>query len=350
MYLVPMIPPAQKAQRYAKQVRLLDVAEKADVSTASVSLFLSTDPDKQRRVGKDAQIRISEAVKELGYTQNKAASQLRRSRSDRICVVLSRLGVPFADELIQSVERVARQNGFNVLITTANTLADWKHVLDDVASGLADGVLADATELSADEISEAFEPLRVIKPCVIRHPDLTTEGFSISNYERTKAFKSILEYIEAKGHKTIAYVSHEQEVGTGRRFEILQKYIADTGAFEKPFVLTGAGGSLEAAEAARAILAQNPRPTVVLADSDRAAITIIAEFTRSGLSIPNDIAVIGCGNIENAKYCNPKLTTIGPRSVSLDEETRHLINCIVDGENKVRHFSTPWELFIRESG
>lgn len=345
-----MLPPAKKAQRYAKQVRLLDVAEKANVSTASVSLFLSTDPNKQRRVGKDAQQRISNAVKELGYSQNKAASQLRRSRSDRICVVLSRLGVPFADELIQSVDRVARQNGFNILITTANTLADWKHVLNDVASGLADGVLADATELSPSEIAEAFEPLRIIKPCVIRHPDLVSEGFSISNYGRTKAFKSILEYIRSQGHKSVAYVSHDQEAGTGRRFEILQNYIADTGAFKKLLVLTGADGGNEAAKAAHAILAQNPRPTVVLADSDRAAITIIAEFTRSGLSIPDDIAVIGCGNIENAEYCHPKLTTIGPRSVSLVDETRHLIDCIVGEENKVRHFSTPWELFIRESG
>jgi LacI family repressor for deo operon, udp, cdd, tsx, nupC, and nupG len=78
---------------------------------------------------------------------------------------------------------------------------------------------------------------------------------------------------------------------------------------------------------------------------------MIHEFQRAGLSVPGDIAVIGCGNAEEGAFSNPRLTTIGPQQVSLIDETNHLLDMIErSGGARHRRFTVPWRLYPRESG
>jgi LacI family repressor for deo operon, udp, cdd, tsx, nupC, and nupG len=80
-------------------------------------------------------------------------------------------------------------------------------------------------------------------------------------------------------------------------------------------------------------------------------VTVIEELQRAGVDVPGDIAVVGCGNAEEGYFANPRLTTIGPTTISLAEPTAHLIDRIQHkGTIEPRRFVLPWTLIVRDSG
>ena len=136
-----------------------------------------------------------------------------------------------------------------------------------------------------------------------------------------------------------------------RELSLARDFIASRGLPE-PVVLDGAQNREAVAIAAREIAAaSHPRPTAVLVESDFTAVTVIEELQRRGMSVPGDVAVIGCGNAEEGYYCNPRLTTIGPTWLSITEAAEHLIYIMQKGgKTTPRRFTIPWTLYIRESG
>src|SRR5688572_17725658 len=105
-------PAPARDELIGRQPTMADVARLAQVSTAAVSYLLSGRDELMRRVGAEAQERIRQAVESLGYIQNKTARHLRLQRTERLCVVLPRLGIPFADKMAQDIEAVAQRRGY----------------------------------------------------------------------------------------------------------------------------------------------------------------------------------------------------------------------------------------------
>jgi DNA-binding LacI/PurR family transcriptional regulator len=333
-----------------RQSTMADVARRAQVSTATVSYFLSGRSELMRRVGAEAQERISLAVRELGYVQNKTARHLRLQRTERICVLLPRLGIPFADTMAQDIEAAAHRRGFATIVVTAADYDGFRHVVHEIEGGLADGLIADADGLTVAELTELLEPLeRLGKACLMIHPAATGRAFSVVTHGRLEALKDVLGYIRDRGHRRIAYVQND----TGRhdpRSAAVRAFAAENG-LPAPIVMEGAEARGRAVERAREIAALQPRPSIVVVESDFSAVAMIGEFQRLGLAVPSDIAVIGFGNAEEGFFCNPRLSTIGPVSLSMTEATEHLLDIIT---NRVdagpRQFVVPWTLYPRESG
>ncbi len=329
----------------------MDVALEANVSTAAVSLCLSGDPAKLRRVGASTQARIKSAAARLGYVHNRVASQLRKARSDRLCVVLPQLGMPFSDQIAREFESAAMKSNLSTVVVTAGSERDWQRVVREVESGLADGIFAYADGMDPDVANRVFQPLVDSgRPCMILHPDARPEGLSTVNFRRRDALVEALEHLVAKGHRKLAYVCQEPGAFSGRRLVTLNDFFAarrDTHAM--PFVLPGAKSRKAAVQAVATILAQEDRPTAIVTESDFSAVAIIHELQRCGFSVPDDFAVVGCGNVESGLFCNPRLTTIGPQSVSFREEAEHLVQWVL-GEAKPKNFFSEWKLYIRESG
>jgi LacI family repressor for deo operon, udp, cdd, tsx, nupC, and nupG len=330
---------------------MADVARLAQVSTAAVSYFLSGQTDQLRRVGAEAQERIREAVETLGYVRNKTARHLRLQRTERICLLMPKLGIPFADKMAHDVDAVAHNHGFSTIVVTASGEEAYRRVLRDVEMGLADGVIADANGLEPDEISRLFETFSSVnRACLVIHPTAKGKGFSVLNYDWNGALSDALEHLVATGHTRVAYIQNRTR-SPNPRARLVRDFIASRGLPE-PIVLDGAQNREAVAIAAREIAAApHPRPTAVLVESDFTAVTVIEELQRRGLSVPGDVAVIGCGNAEEGYYCNPRLTTIGPTWLSITEAAEHLIDIMQKGgKTTPRRFTIPWTLYIRESG
>jgi LacI family repressor for deo operon, udp, cdd, tsx, nupC, and nupG len=332
---------------------MADVARAAGVSTAAVSYFLSGREDLLKRVGPEARERIGEAIASLSYVQNKTARHLRRQRTERICVLLPQLGIPFADKMAQDIYRAAQQRGYTTVVTTGKSVSTWRGVLQDVEAGLADGVIADAEPFSEEVIRDLFAPLvRANRPCLVLHPTAHIESISVVAHDRIGALGQALRHVVDQGHRRIAYVANPSAATPSPRVDFVRAFAGEhADRLDPPAILGGAYSRSTGVEVAREILALTPRPTTVLVESDFSAVAMIHEFQRAGLTVPSDIAVIGCGNAEEGAFSNPRLTTLGPLNVSLTEETDHLIDMIERRPGATPHrFQVPWRLYVRESG
>jgi LacI family repressor for deo operon, udp, cdd, tsx, nupC, and nupG len=329
---------------------MADVARLAEVSTAAVSYYLSDRKEHLSRVGPDARERIRAAIEQLGYVQNKTARHLRRQRTERICIMLPRLGIPFADKMTQDIEAVAERHGILSIVLTGHDKAAYRRILSEVEAGLADGVIADADGLTEEEVAEVFEPFaRLNKACLVMHATAAPGSYSVLNHDRTVALMRVVAYLREKGHQNLVYVQNRTMI-SNPRVVALDELVQLVGSPLTVAFMDGAQARESAAARAREIAAMPDHPTAVLVESDFTAVTMVEEFVRLGLSVPADIAVVGCGNAEEGYYCNPRLTTIGPEWLSLTEASEHLMD-VIEGRSGVatRRFTVPWTLFARES-
>jgi LacI family repressor for deo operon, udp, cdd, tsx, nupC, and nupG len=330
---------------------MADVARHAAVSTATVSYALSGKTELLRRVGPEARQRIAEAVDRLGYVHNKAARHLRLQKAERICVLLPKLGIPFADKITRDFRAAAEARGHSIIVVTGESPERWREVIREVEAGLADGIVADADILAEEELKELFgKKQRLNKPRVVLHPSAAPSNFSVVNYDRLDCLTQALEHLRDTGHRRIAYIEN-----IWRRYNERSALVRAFAARSQPpielvAVISGASTRPDAVAAVRTLLAGPTRPNGILVESDFTAVTVIEELHRSGLSVPGDVAVIGAGNAEEGYYACPRLTTIGPTDMSFKEAAEHLMDLVQGrGSPSFRRFVVPWTLIARES-
>ncbi|MER8906913.1 LacI family transcriptional regulator [Mesorhizobium sp. M0854] len=330
---------------------MADVARRANVSTAAVSYLLSGDSTRLKFVGKDARQRILEAVAELNYVQNRTARQLRRQQAERICLVLPRLGVPFSDRIAQDIQSGAALRGFSTIITAGDTFERTDRIVREIESGLADGIIADWQHLSEPEVMLLAARLAAAgRPAVIFHPTIEPAGFSVVRQHTGRAVFEALDYLYRAGHRCIAYMVHEQAVD-GSRLAAYRSFLQARGLPLRDDLVIGGAEARKAAFAnATALAARADRPTALFVESDLAAVTALHAFEEAGLSVPGDIAVIGCGNIDEGEFSHPALTTIGPETAHYDHLADHLISLISATPGAIPTlFSVSWQLVRRAS-
>ncbi|MEF0942266.1 LacI family DNA-binding transcriptional regulator [Rhizobium sp. BR 362] len=330
-----------------KSATVSDVARLANVSTAAVSMYFSGRAEHLKRVGPDARERIRAAVEELGYVPNKIARHFRRQKSERLCVVLPKLGIPYADRMIDGLGKAALERGYLPIISTASNIKELEYILGEVEAGLADGVVAEVDYLTEIEVEKAFSSMT--KHCLVIHSTARPGRFSVLNNGLTAALESAFEDLVVKGHRHIGYVENTFP-GPNPRLDSVIRRREQLGVDVTISVLTGASERSAAADCARQIAEWERRPTAVIVESDFTAVTVIEELSRLGIVVPDQIAVVGCGNAEEGYYCRPRLTTIGPEWAAFEEAGRYLIDGLNSSKTpSARRFYSPWNYIPRDS-
>jgi DNA-binding LacI/PurR family transcriptional regulator len=334
-----------------KAPTMADVARRATVSTAAVSYFLSGDRSQVKRVGADAQSRILKAVAELGYVQNGAARQLRRRQADRICLILPRLGVPYSDRIAQDIQTAAQARGLSTIIAAGADYDAVERVFLEVEGGLADGMIAELQHLTPVQIDTLTRRLIVAnKPMIIFHPTMRPKRFCVLRQDAANAILQALQSLYDAGHRRVAYIQHAA-LGEKTRVNAYLTFLASVGLpFDPSLMLNGAESRRTAHQATLALLQMAERPTAVFVESDFAAITALNTFRASGLSVPSEVAIIGCGNIDEGQFSFPALTTIGPESPTFTHLADHIAD-LIEGKRVARSkiFELPWSVIRRNS-
>lgn len=141
-----------------------------------------------------------------------------------------------------------------------------------------------------------------------------------------------IDYLVKLGHRRIGYIDglRNSTNATERREGYVRALMA--GGMELDQALMAGGGMWaydDGREAMRVLLERNPgaaRPTAVFAASDMMAIGAMDEVRRQGLTVPDDISIIGFDNVAMCNFCSPKLTTIGTDVAAMaDVAIEHLI-------------------------
>lgn len=328
-----------------------DVAKLAGVSMATVSYVLNGRNKGEGAISEATRKRVLDAVSELGYVPNLAARQLRRQHTERICVVFPQLGVPSSDALAQDVIQVAEARGYTVVILVSGSQERDQHVVGQLKRRLADGAILVHGSMQKQELQTLVE---AEIPLVVFRNHIKPQGFDVVQTTEAEACYEAIAYLLQSGRRKIAFLGHPDKPSWGpEQQDMLQVYIhalRDHGyTLNQQLVRRGAHSRNEAYQAALELFQQPERPDALFVTADIAAISSIWAARKLGLRVPEDIAIIGKGNIPEGEISDPPLTTIGPVSFNFRDVAELLFRRIADVTCVEQVCVLEWKLILRGS-
>ncbi len=320
-----------------------DVARELGMSVATVSRALSR-PELLRR---ETRQRVLTVVERLGYRPNLLARSLRRGQARAIILVAPNLS-PFFLEIFAGAEEVARQAGFTLLL--GNSKGDpqkEKDCFDQVASGQADGIIL-LTGLVPPQYSPGRHPLPPLVTVLERIPDRTVPV--IRTDHRSGALEATRHLI-GLGHRRIAHIAGSRLVASSaRRLEGYRHALeAENLPPSSELVYSGDFTMQSGAAGMERLAALHEPPTAVLCANDEMAFGAIRMLHKLGLSVPEDISIVGFDDQNMAEFYNPPLTTVHiPRHELGRRAALELIDQL-EGKDVAHEVVLPTRLVIRES-
>lgn len=327
-----------------------DVARMAGVSAATVSYVFSGRRGGGSRIAESTCRRVLEAAASLHYVPNQSARALRRQSTERVCLVLPRLGVPYHDLLASELQEVAQEHDYSVVITVSDTPGRRRSAVEQLRRRLADGVVFVGDTVPDEQDLAAL--VRANIAVTVVSDRVSAAGVDVVRTTTSEACRAAVRYLAAHGHRRIGFIGHFlPESPHNGRYEAYLAGLEDCGLpRDDRIVSAGAVSHAEAYRGAEALFELDERPTAIFAASDIAAVGSIWAARVAGLQVPDDVAVIGVGNIPEDTVIRPSLTSVGPVCERFGDITDLLFSRLQGAaptEGRVR--VQKWDLIRRES-
>ncbi|PZQ89590.1 MAG: LacI family transcriptional regulator [Leifsonia xyli] len=327
---------------------LHDVARLAGVSIKTVSNVINDYP----HIRPATRERVEAAVAELGYQPNLSARSLRSGRTGVIALALPELGLSYFAELADAVIRSAEQRGLTV--TIEHTGGDRERELEVLRSPrrkLSDGLIFSPLGMGQDdvELTSVGYPLVLLGERIFGG---TADHVTMQNVEAARA---ATDHLLALGRRRIAVVgAHEGEVigSAGLRLRGYREALEAAGVPFDPELLgyTELWHRANGATAMRALLDRGARFDAVFGLNDTLALGAMRVLQEAGRVVPDDVAVLGFDDLDEARYSLPSLTTIDPgREQIARTAVEALVERIAAPESASREIFADFRLVERES-
>ncbi|MFB9757500.1 LacI family DNA-binding transcriptional regulator [Ectobacillus funiculus] len=326
-------------------MKMIDVAKRANVSTATVSRVLRK-PDK---VSKDTREKVLEAIKELNYQPNMVARQFRTKETKTVLVVIPDVTSPFFSEVLRGIEHIALESGYRVILgDTENNINREHEYIELLLQQQADGMILLTARMDRARLEEIANQFPVVLACeYIDELDVPT--VSIDNISAAR--KATEHFIEL-GHTRIAHIAGPMNVILSRdRLKGYEQAMISHQLHIEPLYIKEGDFSLESGyNQMLHLLELEVPPTAVFVFNDLMAIGAIKAIKDKGLRVPEDIAVVGFDNIKMTSVFEPNITTIDQPKYEIGKKAMDLLLNLMNGETlQKKKFVLKDELIIRES-
>jgi LacI family transcriptional regulator len=288
-----------------KNISLKDVAASLKLSPTTVSVVLNYSPLADS-IPQETKDRIFEAARNLNYRPNYIARSLRNQRTHTIGVLIPEMSDGYSAAVLSGVEEKLLQEGYFYFVASHHHRADMiEKNTQFLVARCVEGILAIDTPIH----HQSFLPIVSISG----HDHIKGVTNIVLNHE--KAAHLAIEHLHALGHRKIGVIkgqefSSDTEVRLNTVLDAAQEYgvqIRDNWITQ----LIGDDPSPETGYlATKKLLSGAAEFTALLAFNDISAIGAIRALRENGLSVPEDVSIIGFDDITAAEYHNPALTTI----------------------------------------
>ncbi len=333
-----------------KEVTIYDIAQKLNLSSATVSRGLKDHPSISRKTRK----RIHEAAKELGYRHNNFASNLRRQKTNTIGVIIHELNSNFITSVLAGIEKVTAEAGYDLIIahsseSFAKEAANAVNLFHKRVDGLIASLAFDTENLDHYRLFEE-KGIPVIFFDRVEENSNSTKVV-IDNYQC--GYQATRHLIEQGCQRIVLVTANLKRNVYAQRHRGYRDALFDNGIpYDKDRVLIKDLSEQGGVEAALQILKMQPRPDGAFITNDFSAAVCMQTLKEHGLSIPEDIAIVGFNNDAVSKIVEPRMTTVHYPGKDMGEITAsHLINHL-KGIADIKNTNTivvRSELIIRQS-
>lgn len=290
---------------------MVDVAALAGVSVKTVSNVLNGYP----YIRESTRARVLAAIEQLGYQVNVTARSLRSGRTGMIGLAVPELGQPYFGELADDILAAAREYGVQVLIEPTGFKREGElAVLREAGRGLIDGLLFSPAVLEQGDAGL----LEVDYPLVLLGEQIFSRRVDHVTMRNTEGARAATELLLDLGRRRIAVIGMLHAEGAGAaalRFAGYKQALEGRGLSVDPALIGWADRGWHrgnGALAMAAILDAGVAVDGVVAFNDALAMGAMFELQVRGRRIPEDVAVVGFDDIEDARFSVPSLTTVDP--------------------------------------
>jgi len=299
---------------------VLDVARQAGVSPATVSRVLNGNT----AVSVDMREKVLECARQLGYRPNPMAQGLRKGQSNTVALLVGDIAQRHFAELTLHVQSALEAIDVDLQLFNLGHSPDrlTEFVCRAPSMKLRGVVLAVSDKIHRDVLG-ALAALRELGLTVVSiGQDLTRHGIaSIAHDERAAAQRAVTYLIE-QGRRRIAYIGNIRNSAIGtERFRGYQAALRAADAYDETLVWDMTYRYAAGRDAVLRALDRGISFTGIQAGSDEIAMGAMAALRDRGLAVPQDVAVVGFGDIEMGAYLRPALTTLSSHP---DVAARHL--------------------------
>ena len=337
-----------------KPVRMKDIARDLGVSVITVSKALRDHSD----ISAATRARVLKRVKELNYKPNYAARALVTGRSNMIGLVVPDLVHSFYSEIGNGLGGVLRKAGYNLVISSSEEDQEVENqVIDQLIARRVDCLVIASSNWTAAALKRVVEANIPFVLIDRRVPGLDA-NFVGGDDELIGVIAT--EHLIEVGCKVIAHIGGAKVSPARGRLEGYKKTLAKHRLTLGPEYIVTHDTLDEMAhevgyESAMTLLKLRPRPDGIFCFSDPLAIGTMRAILDAGLRVPEDVALVGCGNLHYDVFLRIPLTSVDQQSFSIGERAATLAIAMIDAESQggpkpnARSILLQPKLIIRES-
>ena len=322
-----------------------DIAIACGVSEGTVDRALNG----REGIKKETKEKILQAAKEMGYRPNHLASCLARGSSKTIGVVCAGLDNPFFSAFVESIERMAYENGYYLnLILTHGSREKEMEGINYLAGRQVEGLI-----IIPLGFGEEYErQLLNLQIPIVTVYNRVSEKFTHVNVDGRQIMKNAVQMMVKKGYRRIAYldIGYDRSMNLkNNRYSLNQRRLGYVDGMEQealgfPVILSGY--DWEPLE--RFIKGTVGKPAI-LCPFDAVAIHALDIMKQHGIMVPEQVGIMGFDNIRILDSISPRLASVDCEITGLGQKAFQALLQIINGDTEVRDYVTNYSFVEGES-
>lgn len=330
-------------------VRLKDIARDLGVSLITVSKALRGMGD----ISDETRQRVLKRIAELNYRPNMLARGLASGKTYIVGLVVPDLLHPFFAEFAKSLNGVLRQHNYGLIL--ASSEEDPKIEQQEIRTVLARGIDALLIASCQPTLHGFYGVEDQQTPFILIDRDFPHLRAHFVGTDDYAAGLLATRHLLDTGKRRIAHIAAPELAPGADRLRGYKEALREHGiAVRDQYIISNARveeiGEDVGCQGMRKLLQRKPRPDAVFCYNDLTAIGAIYAVLEAGLSIPGDIAFVGCGNVRYSDYLRVPLSSIDQSTSTLGEEAGRLALALIGNRASTsKHIRVEPSLVIRAS-
>ena len=330
-----------------RRTSLKDIAAIMGVSIATVSRALRNSHE----VSLEMRQRIQAMAKEMNYRPNPFARTLRDEDPHAIGVVVPNLVTHYYAGVLDGIEEEAAKSGYSVISSNSHEshIQEEKHI-DSLVNLHVAGIIACLAQDTVD-YSHYEQIKRMGIPLVFFARTCLPEMFSSVTADGDIAAQKATQHLIDNGCRRIAFVGGPNHLDMVRRRKhgYIEALKANGIAIDRDIVSCDIISYGTTLERIRQLLRRKNPPDAILAFNNTVALAALEAVKSSGLSVPDDVALIGFTDEEWPEHVTPRFSTIEDQAFEQGTQACRLLLGNIQGDSRVRKEIVPMRLHVRES-
>jgi LacI family transcriptional regulator len=304
-------------------IRLKDIAQDLNISVVTVSKVLRKHPD----IGPETRQKVLQRIKELNYRPNLAARALVTGRTHAIGLVVPDLVHPFFGQVAKALAGVLRGKGYSLVLSSSDDDPQLEQEeIDQLLARRVDVLVLASAQRSA----ENFQHIQEQKTPVVLI-DRKIDGFPAHfvGVDDVEVGRIATEHLLNVGCHNPAHIGGPDVSTAAGRAQGYREVLARRNIKERPQTVIMREHGDDAGDhtgylAMKRLLELKPRPDGVFCYNDPTAMGAMKAVLEAGLDVPNDVSVVGCGNVTYADFIRVPLTSVDQQSDQIGERAAKL--------------------------